>query len=119
MKGACIHADKTEPGHCGVVTHEHKGLPVGKRENEGGADAHHPPTGIIDKSCAGVKWHKGAHEDKDGLSGCGLRGASGGQTITMSVVDPLLVPVQDGTMELLAPSMSPKHKTSWRDVNAA
>ncbi|KAI5930078.1 Protein FRG2 [Manis javanica] len=23
------------------------------------------------------------------------------------------------TMELLAPSMSPKHKTSWRDVNAA
>ena len=43
----------------------------------------------------GVERHKGAHQDKDALSGSGLSRGSGGDISAVNVLDPLLVPVQE------------------------
>ena len=56
-----------------------------------------------------VKINKGAHHEKDGFGGSGLRGRYGGDLDAVNVLDPLLVPVQDENCGTTGPDHD--HKT--------
>lgn len=83
------------------MAHEDVGADYWETYNNQCSDVHQPQTGSVKSSQANVKdggegRHKGAHQGKDALGASGLRRGSGGDTVAMSVLDLLLVPVQDG-----------------------
>jgi len=61
-----------------------------------------------------VKVDKGAHQEKDGFGGCGLRWC-GGDVSPVNVLDLLFVPVQDKNPAAAGPEPEPQtqHIRGW------